>query len=183
MRRTIACAAAAALAWAAFVAASGGTTIAIAGLRVSSTDPVRPAIAALMLAALYVFLSGGTRLRDDLARTARLATESRLARLLAIAIGVIAIWQSSWTASGADAYAYVTQADLLLAGKLTVPVPIANEVPWPRPLSTFVPFGYAAVAHESAIASAVGPGLPLLMAMMKAVGGHAALFLVVPISA
>ena len=37
---------------------------------------------------------------------------------------------------------------------LKVQVPIANEVPWPAPLSTFVPFGYAAVANESAIASA-----------------------------
>src|SRR6185503_20126551 len=113
----------------------------------------------------------------------RLATASRLAAALAAAIGVIAIAQSSYTASGADAYAYVTQADLLLTGTLTVPVPIANEVPWPAPLSTFVPFGYAAVAHESAIASAVGPGLPLLMALFKAIGGHAALFLVVPIAA
>ena len=71
----------------------------------------------------------------------------------------------------------------MLAGRLTVPVPIANEVPWPRPLSTFVPFGYAAVTSESAIASAVGPGLPLLMALFKAIGGHTALFLVVPITA
>ena len=62
-------------------------------------------------------------------------------------------------------------------------MPIANDVPWPAPLSTFVPFGYAAVANESAIAPMVGPGLPLLMAAMKAVGGHAALFLVVPITA
>jgi hypothetical protein len=103
--------------------------------------------------------------------------------VLALTIGIVAVWHSSWTASGADAYAYVTQADLLLTGRLTVPVPIANEVPWPRPLSTFVPFGYSAVVNQSGIASAVGPGLPLLMAFMKAIGGHAALFLVVPLTA
>ena len=173
-----------ALAWAVLVWISGGTTIAVAGLRVSSTDPIRPLVAAALLAAIYVLTSGRQRVREDAALARRLATASRLAAaVLAAAIGVIAIAQSSYTASGADAYAYVTQADLLLAGTLTVPVPMANEVPWPAPLSTFVPFGYAAVAHESAIASAVGPGLPLLMALFKAIGGHAALFLVVPITA
>ena len=172
-----------ALAWAVLVWISGGTTIAVAGLRVSSTDPIRPLVAVALLAAIYLLTSGRQRVREDAALARRLATASRLAGVLAAAIGVIAIAQSSYTASGADAYAYVTQADLLLAGTLTVPVPIANEVPWPAPLSTFVPFGYAAVAHESAIASAVGPGLPLLMALFKAIAGHAALFLVVPITA
>ncbi len=42
-----------ALAWAVLVWVSGGTTIAVAGLRVSSTDPVRPMIVALVLAAIY----------------------------------------------------------------------------------------------------------------------------------
>jgi Dolichyl-phosphate-mannose-protein mannosyltransferase len=176
-----------ALAWAVLVWISGGTTIAVAGLRVSSTDPIRPLVAAALLAAIYFLASGRPRVREDAALARRFATASprarALAAVLAAAIGVIAIAQSSYTASGADAYAYITQADLLLAGSLTVPVPMANEVPWPAPLSTFVPFGYAAVAHESAIASAVGPGLPLLMALFKAIGGHAALFLVVPITA
>jgi hypothetical protein len=37
-------------------------------------------------------------------------TSARLAAALAVAIGILAIVHSSWTASGADAYAYVTQA-------------------------------------------------------------------------
>jgi len=183
IRKAIACAAIAALAWAILIAVTGGTAIAIAGFRVSSTDPIRPLLAATLLAAVYAFASGRRRLRDDAAVAAAVATPARLTATLALAVGVIAISQSSWTASGADAYAYVTQADLWLSGRLTVPVPIADEVPWPRPLATFVPFGYAAVANQSAIASAVGPGLPLLMALMKAIGGHAALFLVVPFTA
>lgn len=166
LRRMVGVAAALALAWAVLVWISGGTTIAVAGLRVSSTDPIRPLVAAALLAAIYILTSGRQRVREDAAFARRLATASRLAAVLAATIGAIAIAQSSCTASGADAYAYVTQADLLLAGRLTVPVPIANEVPWPAPLPTFVPFGYAAVAHESAIASAVGPGLPLLMDQM-----------------
>jgi len=176
-------ASAVAIAWAVLVWISGGTTIAVAGLRVSSTDPVRPLLVAVVLATLYAFASGRQHVRDDAGLVRRIATPERLTVSLAISVGIIAISQSSYTASGADAYAYVTQADLWLAGRLTVPVPIADEVPWPRPLSTFVPFGYAAVVDGSAIASAVGPGLPLLMALFKAVGGHAALFFVVPITA
>ena len=183
IRRTNAAAAILALAWSILIRVTGGTVIAIAGLRVSSTDPVRPLLAAVILVAIYVFASGRQRVQEDVAFARRLTTPSRIAAVLAVAIGVIAFAQSSFTASGADAYAYVTQADLLLSGRLTVPVPIADDVPWPRPLSTFVPFGYSAVANESAIASAVGPGLPLLMALFKAIGGHAALFLVVPITA
>ena len=169
--------------WSGVVWLSGGARIELAGVPLASTDPIRPLFAAALLAAIYTFTAGRQGVREDAALARRLATPSRLATVLAAAIGVIAIAQSSCTASGADAYAYVTQADLMLAGRLTVPVPIANEVPWPRPLSTFVPFGYAAVAGESAIASAVGPGLPLLMALFKAIGGHVALFLVVPITA
>jgi hypothetical protein len=172
-----------ALAWSLFVWVTGGTVLALAGLRISSTDPVRPLSAAAILIAIYAFTSGRQRLHEDVALARRLAAPSLIAAVLAAAIGVIAFAQSSFTASGADAYAYVTQADLMLSGRLTVPVPISNDVPWPRPLSTFVPFGYSAVANKSAIASAVGPGLPLLMALFKTIGGHTALFLVVPIAA
>lgn len=183
IRRIIAATAVLALLWSVVVWMTGGGTITFGVLRVSSTDPIRPLIAAALLAAVYALASGRQRLRDDVTRAVAAATPARLAVLLAVAVGVVAVWHSSWTASGADAYAYVTQADLWLTGRLTVPVPIANEVPWPSPLSTFVPFGYSAVANQSAIASAVGPGLPVLMAMTKAVGGHAALFLVVPLTA
>jgi hypothetical protein len=183
MRLSAGLAACVAFAWSAAVWLTGGTTIAIGGLRLSSKDPIRPLVAAFALTAVYLLSSRRQLVRDDVSLAARVATPARLSAVLAIAIGVIAIWQSSWTASGTDAYAYVSQADRWLEGRLKVPVPIADEVPWPRALSTFVPFGYAAVANESAIASAVGPGLPLLMALMKAIGGHAALFLVVPITA
>jgi dolichyl-phosphate-mannose-protein mannosyltransferase len=183
IRRAIAAVGVLALAWSVLVWVTGGTAIAIAGLRVSSTDPVRPLLAAGVLATLYAFAAGRQRVHEDAAAARRIATPARLAAILAIAVGVVALSHSSFTAAGADAYAYVTQADLWLSGRLTVPVPIANDAPWPRPLSTFVPFGYAAVADGSAIASAVGPGLPLLMALFKAIGGHAALFLVVPMTA
>ena len=102
--------------------------------------------------------NGRQRVREDAALALRFATPSRVARCSLPRSASSRSAESSYTASGTDAYAYVTQADLWLSGRLTVPVPIANDVPWPRPLSTFIPFGYAVVANESAIASAVGPG-------------------------
>jgi hypothetical protein len=161
---------------------TGGFVIALAGARVSSTDPVRPLVAAAVLALAYMLRSGVPRLHDDLISLHRFATPARLAGSLAATVGVMALWRGSWTAAGADGYAYVTQADLWLAGALKVPVPLAEIVPWPQPLSTFVPFGYSAVAGESAIAPAVGPGLPLLMALLKAIAGHCATFWVVPLT-
>src|SRR5262245_56926001 len=113
---------------------TGGGTITFGSIRISSTDPIRPLIAAALLFAVYVLASGRQRLRDDVRHAVVAATAPRLAALLAVAVALVAVWHTSWTASGADAYAYVTQADLWLRGRLTVPVPIANEVPWPRPL-------------------------------------------------
>ena len=171
-----------ALAWAVLVWISGGTTIAVAGLAMSSTDPVRPLVAAVVLAAVYVFLSGRARL----ATMARMRARSRhrhgwpVARDRRRRHGDLAVVVDR---IGRRRVRLCHAGGLVAVRPLKVPVPIANEVPWPAPLSTFVPFGYAAVANESAIASAVGPGLPLLMAVIKAIGGHAALFLVVPITA
>jgi hypothetical protein len=47
-----------ALLWAVIVWVTGGATIDIAGVRVSSTDPGRPMIAAALLAAIYAFALG-----------------------------------------------------------------------------------------------------------------------------
>ena len=80
-------AAALALAWAVLVWISGGTTIAVAGLRVSSTDPIRPLVTAALLAAIYVLTSGRQRVREDAVLARRLATASRLAAVLAAVIG------------------------------------------------------------------------------------------------
>ena len=68
-------------------------------------------------------------------------------------------------------------------GSSTVQVPIANDVPWPRAALDIRPVRLRRGGERVRDRSYVGPGLPLLMAAMKAVAGHAALFLVVPITA
>jgi hypothetical protein len=116
------------------------------------------------------------------AAIAYLAAPRRLAAILAIGILVIGIANNSWGAGASDSYSYVSQMDLWRAGNLKVPIAMAAQVPWPNALATFTPFGYAAVADEMAIAPITGAGLPLLMAVLKAVGGQTAAFTVVPLT-
>jgi len=157
-----------------------GFAISVAGVRVSSSSAVRPLAIAAVFAAMYAAASGVAQLRRDAATVAAHLTPRTLAVLLTTAVLAIGITTTSWSAGGPDSYAYVSQADLLLQGRIAQPVPIARTVPWPNALRTFTPFGYRDVPSQSAVAPATGPGLPLLMAAAKALFGHAAAFLVVP---
>jgi hypothetical protein len=172
----------ASLAWAMVLRAFGSVVVTVAGIRISSSDALRPLIIAAISMAIYVAASGGSRVRRDMAAVRQRVTPIRAAALLAAVVLTGGITHNSWTAGGADSYAYVTQADLLLRGSVTVPVPLATRAPWPDALTTFTPFGYRALPQEPAIAPATGLGLPLLMACFKAAFGHAAGFLVVPIT-
>ena len=91
IRRTIAAMAALALLWSIVNVMTGGGTLTFAGLRISSTDPIRPLIAAALLFAVYGLASGRQRLRDDVSYAREVATAPRLAGLLAVAVGVVAV--------------------------------------------------------------------------------------------
>jgi hypothetical protein len=109
-------------------------------------------------------------------------TPTRASGLLAALVLIVGVTHNSWTAGGADSYAYVTQTDLILRGTLMARVPLATRAPWPDASTTLTPFGYRALPHEPAIAPATGVGLPLLMAGFKLAFGHAGAFLVVPLT-
>ncbi len=168
--------------WAAAIWLSGGFALLLAGIRISSSDPIRPLIVATIAAITYVAASGLLRVRDEVTRLRQYLSPVRLAIALTIAILIVGIGNNSWGAGGSDSYSYVSQMDLWLRGNLKVHVSMAAQVPWPNALATFTPFGYGAVAGENAIAPITGPGLPLLMAIFKTVGGQATAFLVVPIT-
>ena len=166
--------------WASALRAFGPFALTVASVRLTSSDVKRPLIVAVICAAAYAAASGRERLQRDLGMLRSRATVAHGAALMAAVVLIVGITHNSWTAGGADSYAYVTQADLLLRGSLTVPIPLVTRAPWPDALTTFTPFGYRALPHEPAIAPATGLGLPLLMAAFKAAFGHAAGFLVVP---
>src|SRR5262249_53717998 len=65
-----------------------------------------------------------------------------VAAALALTLAFTAMAWSTRIAGGADAYGYVSQADLWLAGDLVIQQPWVAEVPWPNAEWSFSPLGY-----------------------------------------
>jgi hypothetical protein len=102
----------------------------------------------------------------------------------AVALAVLAagVRWGAMVAGGADSYGYVSQAGLWQGGLPIVQQDIARSSPWPDAAETWAPLGYRPSPHErGAIVPIYAPGLPLLMALLQAVGGFCAAFLVVPL--
>jgi len=85
-------------------------------------------------------------------------------------------------AGGADAYGYVSQADLWRGGWPVIEQPWMADVPWPSKIRSFAPLGYGPAIDEWAIAPVYSAGLPLIMAAFSWIGGQYAVFWVVPLS-
>jgi hypothetical protein len=104
---------------------------------------------------------------------------------LAIALALLAFAHGvrfgTFTASGADSYGYVSQADLWLKGTLIIDQPLHDEFSWRWANLTLAPLGYQPGKIGGTMVPIYAPGLPLLMAAFKAVGGETALYMVVPL--
>ena len=196
VRAAMAIVAVASIAWSVWVFAVGGFDTSFLGLRIRSNNPQRIlTITAIALAGF--FLAGGTLPLARLAAAARRRATwvarrpGWIAAAIAAATATIAFTNSTRIAGGADAYGYVSQADLWRQGTLKVPQPWAADVPWPNARWTFTPLGYRP-AHDTtdnardgdwSIVPTYSPGLPMLLAAAKSIGGQCAMFAVVPILA
>jgi hypothetical protein len=87
----------------------------------------------------------------------------------------------TFTASGADSYGYVSQADLWLDGTLIIDQPLHDEVTWRWANWTLSPLGYRPGNTGGTMVPIYAPGLPLLMAAFKLIGGDDAVYVVVPL--
>ncbi|HEY0284912.1 MAG TPA: glycosyltransferase family 39 protein [Vicinamibacterales bacterium] len=159
--------------WALAIWLVGGFTVPLPGVAIESHDPLRPLAVGAIAALIYLVARGPLNLR-------RVTTP--LAILLALCPAIAGIARNSWTAGGADQYAYVSQADLWLQRDLTVPIPLAATAPWPEALLTFMPHGFRPAVTGPALVPVTAPGLPLLMAGAKTIAGHCAMFLVTPLT-
>ncbi len=124
------------------------------------------------------------RLAPSLVHAARRfgASERRLAGALALGVSVFGLLSGSRALGAADTYGYVSQAELWLRGSLKVDQSFALQAPWPQPASTFAPLGYRPhPLDDRLIVPIYSPGLPMLMAAAKRVGGQDAMFAVVPL--
>lgn len=102
--------------------------------------------------------------------------------LLSLVTLVTGVTWATTAASGADAHGYVSQADRWLAGRLTIDQSWAADAPWPMARWTLTPLGYRpSVTSAWVLVPSYSPGLPLLLALAKAIGGQELMFWVVPL--
>jgi len=181
--RVLTAAAVLALAWSLAAWLAGGLEFTLAGFHVTSTNISRPFAAGLVAAVVALFVNGFRASVEDGRAMAARVTPFSAAALLAIATTVLSLLANSWTASGPDSYAYLSHAAMLGEGRLSLPIELADETPWPGAPATFVPFGYrATAAHPPALVPVTAPGLPMLMAALQRVAGHCAAFVVTPLA-
>jgi hypothetical protein len=151
------------------------------GVRLSSRAADRPIWYALGL--LLVYMAAWRRhLPQDLAWAQALPDRRAPMIAGAAALGstaVAAVW-GIHTASGADAYGYVSQADLWLRGQLVITQPPLSALTGIRDFA-FTPLGYRPGLTPGTMVPIYAPGLPLLMALAKAIGGACGPYAVVPI--
>ena len=110
-------------------------------------------------------------------------TPWRAACGLAAAVFVVAVVYGARVVGGSDEYGYVSQADLWLRGNLIVDQPFVRGSPWPERMPWwFSPLGYRPHPSDAgAIVPVYSPGLPMMLALAKSIGGQDAVFVVVPL--
>lgn len=186
--------------WAVVIGATGGFVWHWGPIRISAHETRNPLAAAVLAATIAWVLSS----REERRRTLPVAIEwiraergplrplrdspDRLPKLIAgaacIAVMLLGLLKGTFVAGGADAYGYVSQADLWARGQLVVQQPFARDMAWPNAAATLVPLGYTLRDPTSPSADLVAvysPGLPMLMALSKLAAGPQGVFLVVPL--
>ena len=162
---------------------SGGFSVRMFGIRVSSHGPLRPLLFALL------FLAVAYRLMPDWQKSTVVGYLQRFfstllvcAAPLAAAVVLAVCWNyGTRAAGGSDSYGYVSQARLWLGGDLHVHQDFAAAVPWPDGDWTFTPLGYRPGANHT-IVPTYAPGLPLIMAAFMKIAGDCGAFVVTPLS-
>jgi 4-amino-4-deoxy-L-arabinose transferase-like glycosyltransferase len=170
--------------WAAVLIFVGGFDVPLFGRTFSSHQPMRPILWGSAALAVFVLTNGVERTARAWTRVINLFNHTLVAVAIASAAFIVGAAYATTVANASDAYGYVSQADLWLRGDLRVPQPWAVEPPWPRAEWTFAPLAYRPVEAPDppALVPVYSPGLPLMMAAAKSLGGHSAMFLVVPIA-
>ena len=103
-----------------------------------------------------------------------------LAAGMAVAIALVTSLYGARAVGGSDAYGYVSQADLWLKGDLKIDQSFVAEVPWPGSARSFSPLGYRPDPLDyRRLVPQYAPGLPIVLALAKAIAGQTAMFLVV----
>ena len=169
-------------AWALVVAMTGGVRFDIGSLRVSSRDPLRPALLSLLLAVIAWRLAYvdwlEARMRETTA-SARIAASVSVS-IAAACVVVLGLVYGVRAAGGSDPLGYVSESALWLEGRLKIDQSFAVTMPWPHAEDTFIPLGYRPAAGHVMVPT-YPPGLPLLMAGTRLISACGP-YLIAPIS-
>jgi len=99
----------------------------------------------------------------------------------AVIVTVLGIWKASFVAGAADAYGYVSEADLIAQGHLSIDQQFVRTLPWPFADWSFAPAGYRPALQRGFIVPTYPAGVPVIMALFERVAGRTAPFYVVPL--
>lgn len=167
------------------VAVTGGFQVTIGSLRLSVRSLPGPLAVSAIAAALAWVTSpvlDGRRATFAWLVDPRQSAPS-FAALLACATTITGFAGGLWTAGSADASGYVAEARILASGRLAIGEPLAYQLALPDAPRLVSPLGFrpADDAHVTGrLVPTYPPGLPLLMAPLALLVGHAGPFLVVP---
>lgn len=170
--------------WALVVWASGGGTIVLAGLRLSSRAWSRPALAGLACLLVASWSATHEERRAALAGTRRRLDVAApwLACVLALCVtGGSAIF-GAHVAAGADSSGYISQSRLWQSGRTTVSVSPIDDAPWPQRGWRVMPLGYAPSPTPDVLAPTYAPGLPWLMALGATLVGEPGRYVWTPLA-
>jgi hypothetical protein len=168
------------------LAVSGGFAASVGGVRVSARS--WRLSAAIAGAAGLVWLWSAARARAVPADLEALAAglEARGRQLTTILAGltiVAALVFSTYSASGADASGYLSQAAMWSHLAARLGDPLVNLPLWPLQPGDTVPLGWRPALERGWQVPTYAPGLPWLMAVPHAVAGTAGAVMVVIVSA
>jgi hypothetical protein len=168
-------------AWAAVTALSGGFSIHAGAIAISSRDPVRPLVMAIVLMALGRALLRGAEfgLAVRVFTGDRHRWPGRIACAAAAAVLIVSIAWNTRAVGGSDSSCYVLQAEAFAHGRLALTDPLAQVLPDSTP-AMFAPAGFvpSRIAPFAAV-PICGPGLALMMSAAS-FASRDAIFLVVP---
>lgn len=168
---------------AASIVASGGFSVVLAGIRLRAHRPwALLGVCAIGWIAAHR-LSGTARIAQDLEAAWALRDRGAawLAGAAAVVTLIVGLACGTWSAGGADAYGYVSQALLWTKGEPIVEQRLARVAPWPHAAWTTSPLGYRPGPAAGTIVPTYPPGLPLMMAAASAIAGTPAVFWIVPL--
>jgi len=182
-RRLVVWAALALSLWGAALYVTGGFGFTLFLVHVTSRDPVRPLVLAMLLLAGGYAAFGRRAIDDELERIVLIAQAAAMPVAVgaSLAVVVVGVYWGTFAASSVDAFGYVSEAALWARGRLRIDQPFVASIPWPAADWAFAPMGYRPAVAGHAIVPSYAPGLPLLMALAERLAGACGPYYVVPL--